>query len=496
MCSLASFVSACDFVCSTHLQAQLRAHVFTAIEEQEQSTDDVPAVVNETVASKRLSQLTSHPQSMLMLELIKEWMEFYELDYTNSTMIAEAKLPSHTAGAKDRQVLLSSLNLPNASMDRPILVELLLQAQGQPTAASAASALAAHSPNSSFTAYSQPSSKLAPITQTQSQPAISVDLAESRSRPLSPEEVSPQTAASRSRGTSSKHHEPTDDDAEVSPSSLSSAHRLGVPRRSFDASSTGYFDPPSPTRDDREDAQSPSADTTHGSSRRRRDRNLDMAAVHTLVQTPTHGGSSALPASLATNRGVLHPPPDVPHIELAEGSDLEASGTSIDHSSSIDMDKARLAEVNRMIKSYESQIPKVGGANAEEDDDDDGYEDEEFVASDAGEVHADADADADGVEEGIEVEEDLAGSKVDDSLDGEYFNSSSSVADRKQPAASHSTNSRRSQLPPMAATYSPDQSTDSVDYDDRDPHDVYSEDASVHEPLEAQYDYTEEVEHF
>ena len=84
-----------------------------------------------------------------MLELIKEWLEFYELDYTTSTLLAEAKLPATSSGLKERQALLNSIHLPHAPADRPILVELLTHVQNQsfstpktsPTAAAQAAKL-------------------------------------------------------------------------------------------------------------------------------------------------------------------------------------------------------------------------------------------------------------------------------------------------------------------------------------------------------------------
>ena len=203
----------------------------------------------------------------------------------------------------------------------------------------------------------------------------------------------------------------------------------------------------------------------------------------------------------------------MPFVDLGE-SDLEASNASLStdadaqsgaYTDSIDNDKARLAEVNRMIKSYESQLPKIGGGganssaggtasasnasiNTDEPDQsyEDDYNDDEFAESGAvGEQ----------IEESIEVEEDIIdGSKVDDSLDdAEYFHSSASASGMsatKDGSSVGGVKARLTQLPSAAASY--DNSDDFVE-DDRDPEDVYSQDASVNEPLENEYDYTEEA---
>src|SRR4051812_8209762 len=93
------------------LRAQLRAHVFAAIEAQEQENAGVigtntksapPTAGLDSQAIKRLATIQATPAGSLVLELIKEWLEFYELDYTASTLLAEARLPNSHA-TKDRQ---------------------------------------------------------------------------------------------------------------------------------------------------------------------------------------------------------------------------------------------------------------------------------------------------------------------------------------------------------------------------------------------------------
>lgn len=185
---------------------------------------------------------------------------------------------------------------------------------------------------------------------------------------------------------------------------------------------------------------------------------------------------------------------------------LKSPGGADSEVDSVQADKKRLAEVNRMIRSYESQTKPsaLGAASASassvNEEEDEYLDDADFAAS------------GDAIEESIEVEEEIASmshaddgadgdagqSKTEDSMaDAEYFASGvsekagggSGVGVRQQ--VPMSTGGRRTH---SLASGALDGSEDSVDYDDRDPADLYSEDASVNEPLETQYDYTEEVE--
>jgi len=321
-----------------------------------------------------------------------------------------------------------------------------------------------------------------------------------------------------------------------------------------------------------------------------------MAAVHTLVQTPSSSAAASLISpssshaklgplpSLALNKHAPLPPVDVPIIELDHSqSDLDASGEgprggrredhnqsgSFDESAdaaatSVELDRQRLAEVDRMIASYKQQGVVTGAvgvssstssANASqansransvhqsrEDFDgldtssfgkpaavvastksprtaeEDEYADDDFAASDV--------VGASGIEESLEVEEEesvanattQSGTRsrigmggAEDSLDAEYFNSNSSLVDqgaRKQTVGSLGAG-RRAQIP--ASISSADHSYSSVDEHSasmdeerdrrggpadapRDVADAYSEDQSLNEPLEDQFDYTEDVE--
>ena len=174
-------------------------------------------------------------------------------------------------------------------------------------------------------------------------------------------------------------------------------------------------------------------------------------------------------------------------------SDHGVSASPSNAKDSVSADKKRLAEVNRMIRSYENQTKPSAAAKAASPthhahEEDDYLDDPDFAAS------------GEGIEESIEVEEDLAsmsggGGAAGNSMnEAEYFASGvSEKGDQRKAAGTRSTAAtttagRRANLPPSALD-----SHESIEYDDRDPADLYSEDASVNEPLEQGYDYTEDI---
>ena len=430
--------------------------------------------------------------------------------------------------------------------------------------------------------------------------------------------------------------------APVSPSTPTTSGAQGPMSISLSSSNSAAQPAPvSPTTDANGNPSGPSG-------RRRRDRNLDMAAVRQEVHTTTatapaansttgasaHSSAStklsALP-SLALNKSAPLPPVDVPLIELDPSSDLDASGElqqsqqhsrhphqsrsqhaasssfdgeeSMDASgggggglaTSVELDQQRVAEIDRLLKSYQAQgvapgpgqglatnissstssaqpsasQSRAGSAAQSRDNydginttgaaaaksraqhsaaasgsvpDEDEYGDEEFAASDVGARSAEGDA----IEESLEVDVDApeedsslsplkargvdnrpttAGSmQQDDSLDAEYFNSNSSLVEQSHGGARKQSSAplggRRAQIPPSihsASHSSVDHEGSQSELDasasyeepargggskalpgasaaDRDPLDVYSEDQSVNDPLEEQFDYTEEVE--
>lgn len=98
------------------IRAELRKHVFEAIDEQEQQSAEPEDVC------PQLTSIKSTALDSTALDLVKEFLSFYELDYTLSVLTSEARLKASTPANKKK--LADQLSLPIASA-RPLLVELL-----------------------------------------------------------------------------------------------------------------------------------------------------------------------------------------------------------------------------------------------------------------------------------------------------------------------------------------------------------------------------------
>eukprot|EP00741_Cyanophora_paradoxa_P023780 tig00021621_g22969.t1 len=97
------------------IRAELRASVFTAIDEQEKES----GIYLENAA---IQKLQSTPEGRLAAELVREFLEFYELDYTLSVLLPEANLPEQYQGRDD---LSREMELRPEGTKRPLLVELI-----------------------------------------------------------------------------------------------------------------------------------------------------------------------------------------------------------------------------------------------------------------------------------------------------------------------------------------------------------------------------------
>jgi hypothetical protein len=106
-----------DLLWSVSLQAQVRKHVFDAIDDQEPS----PSVANERVASIRAT-----PSSQIMLDLVLDYLEHFELDYTASVFFAEARVDDLEGVIVDRDDLRARAGLSDANeSNEPVLAQLL-----------------------------------------------------------------------------------------------------------------------------------------------------------------------------------------------------------------------------------------------------------------------------------------------------------------------------------------------------------------------------------
>jgi hypothetical protein len=65
-------------------QAQIRKHVFDVIEEQDSG--------NKAAENDKVALIRHTPTDQLTLQLVREFLDFYELDYTASVFHSEARV--------------------------------------------------------------------------------------------------------------------------------------------------------------------------------------------------------------------------------------------------------------------------------------------------------------------------------------------------------------------------------------------------------------------
>jgi FGFR1 oncogene partner len=73
------------------VRAQLRSKVFSAIEKTETGSR-APQVVE----NNKVDRILSSEDGQIALELIREFLEFYEVDYTLNVFVPECKLPAES----------------------------------------------------------------------------------------------------------------------------------------------------------------------------------------------------------------------------------------------------------------------------------------------------------------------------------------------------------------------------------------------------------------
>eukprot|EP00164_Ancoracysta_twista_P006512 GFYU01009076.1.p1 GENE.GFYU01009076.1~~GFYU01009076.1.p1 ORF type:complete len:422 (-),score=111.33 GFYU01009076.1:391-1656(-) len=97
------------------MRAQLRASVFTAIDEETEGQ----GVYMENSTTKRIA---SEKDAPLMFDLIREFLEYFDLDYTTSVLVSEGRLNDAHPGrrALERKVGVAG----DVAADRPLLLEV------------------------------------------------------------------------------------------------------------------------------------------------------------------------------------------------------------------------------------------------------------------------------------------------------------------------------------------------------------------------------------
>lgn len=98
------------------IRAQLRSCVFTAIEEQESKK----GAELENLSAKRIQD---NPEARFMVDLIRDFLDYYQLDYTMSVMVPESGSPGTCSS---REMLSNNLNLSiDDTRENPLLLLLL-----------------------------------------------------------------------------------------------------------------------------------------------------------------------------------------------------------------------------------------------------------------------------------------------------------------------------------------------------------------------------------
>ncbi|CDW73281.1 fgfr1 oncogene partner [Stylonychia lemnae] len=148
------------------LRAQLRSRVFHAIEAHaDEKSKQAAGFQWQNPTAQRIHE---NEESKLVAQLIKEYLEFYRMDYTLSTYVPEVALQNQEALSRDELVKKTGVQLPkdnNSQSSAPILVQLLRQLKHEQT-----------KPNDVVQAMGQPKKeqieeKKQPAQQQQQQPS-------------------------------------------------------------------------------------------------------------------------------------------------------------------------------------------------------------------------------------------------------------------------------------------------------------------------------------
>eukprot|EP00743_Colponemidia_sp_Colp-15_P004396 GILK01004741.1.p1 GENE.GILK01004741.1~~GILK01004741.1.p1 ORF type:complete len:402 (+),score=70.84 GILK01004741.1:58-1206(+) len=119
------------------LRAQLRANVYKAIEQQEKAKGkSEPGFHFENPLAQKINQT---PQGRIAAELVREFLQFFRLDYSLSVFLPESNL---TPNPKEVDGLASEIGLPKSSLrTQPLLLELIsmLHSNGMPATTKATS---------------------------------------------------------------------------------------------------------------------------------------------------------------------------------------------------------------------------------------------------------------------------------------------------------------------------------------------------------------------
>ena len=116
-----------------NLRAQLRSSVFKVIDSQDKNLKDGCGFQWENPLAPKIVETT---EGMLCIDIIREFLEFYRMDYTLSTFLPECSLSQEP---KTRQELEDKIGLQPWNTSMPLLMHLILSFQKGVTSAKAGS---------------------------------------------------------------------------------------------------------------------------------------------------------------------------------------------------------------------------------------------------------------------------------------------------------------------------------------------------------------------
>lgn len=99
------------------MQAELRANVFLALEENSSTKETL-------LRNDELSQFVKIPIGPLVLNLIREFLEFFELDFTLSVFDPESKYDNEYCSLS-REKMISQLKITDCNISNPLLFEVV-----------------------------------------------------------------------------------------------------------------------------------------------------------------------------------------------------------------------------------------------------------------------------------------------------------------------------------------------------------------------------------
>ena len=112
------------------IRAELRRAVWLAVNEQEEQT-------NSALIHNKTAALQENEADKLVLELIHEYLEFYELDYTLNVFESEAKFKNVNTS---RRKIAENMNLQDNNTNKPLLYELIQNRSNNSSASTSNSA--------------------------------------------------------------------------------------------------------------------------------------------------------------------------------------------------------------------------------------------------------------------------------------------------------------------------------------------------------------------